>query len=232
MEPEQEYPPNADAGQNDPSGAFSGPEMKTEPSIEEPLTEKKKKKKDGLGSSRGIETMFRTSYRVHMDLSSIADTKANIMISINGLIISILIASLSSKIDTHPYLLIPTTIMLLGCLVSIVIAILSARPRVNSQFISLDDVRNNRANILFFGHFANMNEAEFEQGMTELMKTPTALYQNMIRDIYGLGLVLSTKFKLLRMAYTSFMAALSLGILAFIWVYIKVVMDQGGSLLQ
>ena len=122
--------------------------------------------------------------------------------------------------------------MLLGCLVSIVIAILSARPRVNSQFISLDDVRNNRANILFFGHFANMNEAEFEQGMTELMKTPTALYQNMIRDIYGLGLVLSTKFKLLRMAYTSFMAALSLGILAFIWVYIKVVMDQGGSLLQ
>ena len=226
MESEQEYIPNADSGQNDPE---TSPTQKIEGAIK---SGGKKKKKEGLGSSRGIETMFRTSYRVHMDLSSIADTKANIMISINGLIISILIASLSSKIDTHAYLLIPTSIMLLGCLTSTVIAVISARPRVNSQYISLDDVRKNKANLLFFGHFSKMELTDFEEGMTELLKNPTILYQNMIRDIYGLGLVLNTKFRLLRMAYTSFMIALTLGILAYITVYAWVVLSQEITLIN
>lgn len=185
--------------------------------------QEKKKKKSEIGSRRGVETMFRTSYRVHMELSSIADNKANIMISINGLIISILIASLSSKIDTHTYLLFPTAVMLLGCLFSVVVAVLSARPRVSSTLISLDDVRNNRLNILFFGNFAHMKEEDFEIGMTELMQNPNALYHNMIRDIYGLGTVLEKKFRLLRLSYNAFMVALTLGILSFIGVYAWVV---------
>jgi hypothetical protein len=226
MESEPEYIPNADSGQNDPE---TSPTQKIAGATK---SGGKKKKKEGLGSSRGIETMFRTSYRVHMDLSSIADTKANIMISINGLIISILIASLSSKIDTHAYLLIPTSIMLLGCLTSTVIAVISARPRVNSQYISLDDVRKNKANLLFFGHFSKMELTDFEEGMTELLKNSTILYQNMIRDIYGLGLVLNTKFRLLRMAYTSFMIALTLGILAYITVYAWVVLSQEITLIN
>ena len=63
---------------------------------------KKGKAAGGLGSSRGVETMFRTSYRTHVDLSHLADNKANIMISINGIIISILLASISPKIDANP----------------------------------------------------------------------------------------------------------------------------------
>ena len=59
-------------------------------------TKKGKKDKGGsLGTSRGIETLFKTQYRVNMDLSALADTKSNIMISINGIIISIILASIS-----------------------------------------------------------------------------------------------------------------------------------------
>lgn len=188
-----------------------------------PPKKKKRKSGDRLGSTRGIETMFRTSYRVHMELSSLADTKANIMISINGLIISIIIASISPKIDTNPWLLIPTTVILLGCLVSIIYAVISARPRVSSNLLNLDDVRSNRANILFFGHFSKLSEDDFVTGMTELMSNSTALYQNMIRDIYGLGKVLTRKFELLRISYTIFMIGLVLGITAFIIVYVWVV---------
>ena len=50
-----------------------------------------------LGTKRGIETLFRSSYRVNMDLSALADAKANIMISINGLIVSIMIASIAAS---------------------------------------------------------------------------------------------------------------------------------------
>lgn len=193
------------------------PEMADQPEKLPAKTDNAKKgKKDKLGSSRGIETMFRTSYRVNMDLSSLADTKANIMISINGLMLSVLLGAISSKIDANPWLLEPTIILLLGCLISLVFAVLSARPRVESTPVSLEDVRQNLANILFFGNFSNMERQDFMTGMKDLMMNTDTLYQNMILDIYGLGLVLRKKYKLLRISYTIFMIGLIIGVTAFI----------------
>lgn len=189
---------------------------------------KNKGKKGELGSSRGIETMFRTSYRTNMDLSSLADAKANIMISINGIIISIIIASISPKIDANPWLLIPTAVLLLSCLASIVLAVLSARPRVPQNIINLDDVRSGKANVLFFGNFVSMPEADYVIAMKELLVNTDRLYVNMIRDIYGLGTVLEKKFKLLRQSYNAFMTGLVLGVLLFVGVYTWVVLSQNG----
>src|SRR5690554_5830742 len=187
--------------------------------------EKKAKKQGDLGTSRGIETMFRTSYRVHMDLSALADTKANIMITINGLILPILLGAISPKIDSNPWLLIPTTVLMVGCLISMVFAIRSATPRVSEDPVTLEQVRRNTANILFFGHFANMSREDFETGMTELMMDNDRLYRNMIRDLYGLGIVLTAKFKLLRTSYTVFMFSIVIGVLLFIGTYFLVAMD-------
>ncbi|MEM1043075.1 MAG: Pycsar system effector family protein [Bacteroidota bacterium] len=186
-------------------------------------------KKDTLGTSRGVETMFRTSYRVHMDLSSLADTKANIMISINGLILPILLGAISPKIDSNPWLLVPTSVLMIGCLISMVFAIRSARPRVNSNVVTLDQVRNESVNILFFGHYANMTRDDFEQGMTELMQDNDRLYRNMIRDLYGLGSVLTTKFRLLRTSYTVFMFSIVIGVLLFIGTYFLIATDVIGQ---
>ncbi|MEO1023749.1 MAG: Pycsar system effector family protein, partial [Bacteroidota bacterium] len=107
---------------------------------------KKEKTRKKGSRKRGISDMYRTSYRTHVDLSSIADNKSNIMISINGIIISIIIASISPKIDSNPWLLIPTSVLLMTCLLSLVYAVLAARPRVTNEKVTLDDVRNNRAN--------------------------------------------------------------------------------------
>lgn len=181
---------------------------------------RKKDKKDKLGSKRGVETMFRTSYRTHMDLSSLADAKANIMISINGLIISIIIASVAPKIDANPGLLLPTSILLLSCLVSVVYAVRAARPRINDDAISLDDVRGGRANLLFFGHFVHLPRDDYEEGMQELILDQDRMYRNMIRDIYGLGSVLERKFQLLRVSYTAFMVGIIVSVLSFVVYFI------------
>ena len=186
---------------------------------DEPTPKKKKSKLKGdLGTSRGIETMFRTSYRTHLTLSGIADNKANIMISINGIIISILIASVSPRIGEIPALILPTAIFLVTCVVSMIYAILAARPRVTSLHVSLEDVRENRANLLFFGNFVNMPEDDFVVGMHELMGNTDQLYTNMIRDIYSLGGVLNKKYRLIRTSYTVFMLGLSVGVAIFLLV--------------
>ncbi|MBO6523067.1 MAG: hypothetical protein JJ971_04515 [Balneolaceae bacterium] len=171
---------------------------------------------------RGISDMFRTSYRTHMDLSGIADNKSNIMISINGIIISIIIASISPKIDSNPWLLIPTAVLLLTCLGSMVFAVLSARPRVSKETVTLEDVRANRANILFFGNFYTMEREDYVEGIEELMQDSERLYDNMARDLHGLGTVLAKKYKLLRASYTIFMIGLIFSVLSFMIVFMQI----------
>jgi hypothetical protein len=173
-----------------------------------------------VGTARGIETMFRSAYRVQMDLTGLADNKANMMISINGIIISIIIAAVAPKLDSNPWLLVPTTIFLLGTLVSIVYAIVAARPRVNTEPITLQDLEHSEGNILFFGDFSNLSEDDFIDGMLDLLNDRTVLYETMIRNLYGLGSVLRKKFALLQVAYTAFMLALVLGVLSFIGVFL------------
>ncbi len=182
--------------------------------------------KKALGTNRGIETMFRSAYRTQLALTGLADNKANMMISINGIIISIIIASVAPKLDANPWLLIPTTLFLLGTLIAIIFAILAARPRVSSTLIDLEDLRHSKGNILFFGNFCKLEENEFLEGMTSLMQDKTVLYESMIRDIYGLGSVLHKKFALLQVAYTTFMIALILGVTSFIAVFIWILQES------
>lgn len=173
-------------------------------------------------SSRGIQTMFRSTYRNHINLSSIADSKANIMISVNAILMSIIISFVSSRLAASPWLLAPSGVLLITSLAATVFAILSARPKVTSKVFTIEDVRRDRANILFFGNFVNMSLDDFTIGVNELMGDENMLYNNMIADIHSLGQVLSQKYRLLWLSYTVFMAGLSLSVLLFIFLFIFV----------
>jgi len=183
--------------------------------------------KKGPGTNRGIETMFRSAYRVQMELTSLADNKANMMISINGIIISIIIAAVAPKLDSNPWLLLPTAVMLVGTMISIIYAILAARPRVLRSAITLEDLEHSQGNILFFGNFANLEKEQFTEGMLELMQDKQVLYETMIHNIHDIGMVLNRKFGLLKLAYTSFMVALILGVLSFMGVFIWILQRAG-----
>jgi len=163
--------------------------------------------------------MFRTSYRTHIELSAIADNKSNIMISINGIIISIILASISPKIDSNPWLLVPTSILLISCMIALVYSVLAARPRVSKEEVTLEDVRANRSNILFFGNFFKLSREDYVTGMEELMVDSERLYDTMARDLHGLGSVLSEKYRLIRIAYNVFMIGLVLSVSSYIVVY-------------
>ena len=168
-----------------------------------------------LNLGRGVETMYRTTYRTHVNLSSIADNKANIMLSINAIIISITVSTLVPSFTDNPKLVIPTILLLGVCLVAVVFATLSTRPKVTEGKFTKEDIKNKRSNLLFFGNFYNMELDDFHWGMTEMIKDSDFLYSSMTRDLYFLGVVLAKKYKYLRICYGIFMYGLIIAVLAF-----------------
>ncbi len=166
--------------------------------------------------TRGIETMFRITSKNHLTLSGMADNKANIMISINSIILSILMTVLTRKFDDYPNLILPALILTLTSLMTIVFAVLATRPNVSSGKFTSDDILNKRTNLLFFGNFHSMALGDYEWGMKELMKDKDYLYSSLIRDIYFLGIVLGKKYRLLRISYTIFMYGFVLAIVSFL----------------
>lgn len=165
---------------------------------------------------RGIETMFRTTSKNHLDLSSMADNKANIMISVNTILISVVVTVLIRKLDEYPSLIIPTLLLIFVCLVTIVLSILATRPNVSSGTFASEDVTDKKVNLLFFGNFHGMDLKRYEWAMKEMMQDSEYLYSSLIRDIYFLGKVLGKKYRLLRAAYTTFMIGFVASILAFV----------------
>ncbi|WP_298530790.1 Pycsar system effector family protein [uncultured Algibacter sp.] len=166
---------------------------------------------------RGIETMFRVTLKNHMELSNIADTKANILLSVNAIIISMVLSNLVSKLDnaSNAYLIIPTVIFVLFTVVSMILSILATRPNITSGKFTKDDVANKKVNLLFFGNFHKMSLNDFEWAMSEMMQDRDYLYSSMKKDLYFLGLVLDRKYKILRITYSVFMVGIIISVLAF-----------------
>ncbi len=181
---------------------------------------KKIKKKQGpeedFKPGRGVETMYRATYRTHVNLSSIADNKANIMLSVNAIILSISAANLFPKLDNNPHLTIPTIILVAICLGSLFYAIQATRPKVTEGNSSLEDIKARRSNLLFFGNFYNMKLEDFHFGMMEMIRDEEFLYSSMTRDLYYLGVVLAQKYTYLRICYNVFLYGIIISVIAFI----------------
>lgn len=166
---------------------------------------------------RGIETMFRVTLKNHITLSDIADTKANILLSVNAIIVSLVLSNLVSKLDnpSNDYLIWPTVIFVLFTVASMILSVLATRPNVTSGKFTKEDVKNKKVNLLFFGNFHKMKLDEFEWAMGEMMKDRDYLYSSMKKDLYFLGLVLNRKYNILRLTYTVFMIGIVISVIAF-----------------
>ncbi len=167
---------------------------------------------------RGIQTLYRVTLKNHLKLSDIADTKANILLSINAIILSIVLSNLFPKLDkpTNYYLIFPTLLFLLTAIMSIIFSVLATRPKVTSGNFTKEDVKNRKVNLLFFGNFHKIPLNDFKEGMKDMMNDRDYLYESLMKDLYYLGIVLDKKYKILRYAYTIFMFGIILSVIAFI----------------
>ncbi|MBN8681732.1 MAG: hypothetical protein J0L99_03745 [Chitinophagales bacterium] len=170
---------------------------------------------------RGVETMYRTTYRTHTNLSAMADSKANLMLSVNAIVISILASNLlprlQEKFDWG--LAIATICLTITCLLSMIYATLATRPKITEGKVTREAIRQRKANLLFFGNFYNMPLDDFQWGINEMLKDSDFLYNTMSRDLYFLGIVLAKKYRYLSLCYNIFMYGLIVSVIAFIFAF-------------
>ncbi len=166
--------------------------------------------------SRGIETMFRISSANHQRLSDMADNKANIIITVNSIILSAILSFLIRKLDSEEYLAYPTYIILLVSLTAMIFAILSTRPAITKGSFSQQEVDEKKANLLFFGNFHKESLEKYSASMQVAMNDKQYLYDMLIKDLHSQGVVLGKKYRLLRISYNIFMYGLVVAVLAFL----------------
>ena len=203
----------------------------------------RRRKSDKSGSSKGIETMFRSAYRSQLDLIALAATKANIMISLNGFIVSVLMVSGAFIYATVPVFLPPAIVFLITSAISIYYALWAASPasaphyacffRWTRDFITgkaaFSEIRkcaqihpqefiDGESNILVFEDFAKLPKEEYLERMRELISNHGQVYEAMSDQLYWLGIMADKKFKMLRSSYAVFRWGIILSILMFLIV--------------
>ncbi|WP_242917826.1 Pycsar system effector family protein [Pontibacter liquoris] len=197
--------------------------MEANATLEELLEENKKLRKalqkaKEKKSAKGVETMFRTTMGSHLQLSSIADSKANLMISINAIIASIMISSFVRNFASVPHLLFPSILLTGVCMLTTSFAVLATRPHIAPSREAAG-----KRDLLFFGDYITLSRDAYQQSMKEMMQDPDKLYTTMIDNIYLQGKVLARKYRLLKLSYTVFVIGLGLVFVSYVlaWAFFR-----------
>ncbi|AEE20912.1 putative metal-dependent HD superfamily phosphohydrolase [Dokdonia sp. Hel_I_63] len=185
---------------------------------------KKARKKEKLkvqlkdaSPEKGIQSMYRIALRNHIKLSDIADTKANILLSVNAIVISLALANLIPKLESpsNAHLIYPTAVFVLFAMISMIMSIIATRPNVTRGEFDREDVKLKKVNLLFFGNFHKMKLEDYEWAIGEMLQDKDYIYSALTKDLYFLGVVLDRKYKLLRITYNIFMVGIIISVLTF-----------------
>lgn len=156
--------------------------------------------------SRGIDTLLRNAYRSQLDMLALAATKANIMISLNGLLMSMLVISSTQLVSIDGVFVIPVAVFLVTCAAAITFAVFAARPNISQSKYGYNDFMRDDARLMVFEEFSDLRESEYLDAMTELLKDPARTYRSMLSHIHDLGVTADKKYQHLYYSYTVFMA--------------------------
>lgn len=149
-----------------------------------------------------LDHMMKQTRNHHVQLSYLADTKANMLLTISSVVITLSV----------PHIMTPGlrqgALVLIGfCLLTIILSTYAVMPKlpINIKTKSGVDAKSSHFNLLFFGDFVKMPFEEFESAMEDTLNSPSKVYESMTREIYTLGVFLAgKKYRFIRLAYASF----------------------------
>jgi len=148
-------------------------EIEIKESVINKVSKKKRKKKKTTASSKSVETMFRNAYRAQLDMIALAATKANIMISLNGVIVSILMVTGGFIYTNQPAFLLPAILFLLTSAISIYFALSAASPSPAPAhtriFCCFRDMLKRKASIRDLKDYVQIPEKRFNKKTSNIL---------------------------------------------------------------
>ena len=185
-------------------------------SEKEKLIEKKKKKKlSNLGS-----TFFKNALRSNLDLTALADTKAGILISINGFILTVSVTA--AGLVVHNSLMTYTFIaIILTSLGSIILAVLAVKPRRKNHLVNKKHLEEYNS-LLYYQDMADHTPQEYLSEMKKVLFSSKKSTQEMTIHLHILGAEIKKKYFWLSQAYTFFSLGLVISALLMIYALLYV----------
>ena len=177
-------------------------------------------------SNKETEDLFKIAFRNYNQLISVADSKASLLINVNSIIISVMIAFVLGRIEKVSFLLWPVTLLLSVCILTILLSILASRPQHNDF---LEDKSSGSYQRFFFGSF-DMVDTEFlhvkwEEYLAHLIalfgNSRENVYLELYKESFNVRRVLSKKFNFLTAAYWVFLIGLFMSVIAFVLAIYK-----------
>ncbi|MGH8090917.1 MAG: Pycsar system effector family protein [Rudaea sp.] len=148
------------------------------------------------------DNLLRTAQQHHVQLSSMADTKANIIITMSSIVLTVILSRLGDPV-------IGVAALILGTftLVALLLAILAVLPKFRPPHLKSDGSLPPDFNLLFFGHFGVLTRERYLQEMAHALARDGSPYATWAADIYSLGVYLAHhKYRYLRWSYLFFLA--------------------------
>jgi hypothetical protein len=150
--------------------------------------------------------LVRTAQQSHLQLSAMADQKASILMGATFVIFTITVGQARAGHAPLPLLILGT-----AAFFAAVCAVLTIIPATGARRTE------GEGNILFFGTFTQLDEAEFISRVLSKLHRDEELYRTMLHDLYQNGVVLQRKkYRLLGYAYRIFLAGLTVSFATFL----------------
>ena len=177
-------------------------------------TQKRKKR----NSSTLVNTFFRNALRSNLDLTALAETKAGILISINGFILTVTVtaASFTAHNDLMTYAFICIILTSLG---SIILSVLSVRPRSKEQLVAKEHLEG-YSSLLYYQDIASHSPDEYQEEVKETLKSIKKSRKELANHLHILGSEIKQKYHWLKFAYTFFSLGLILSAALIIYALV------------
>jgi len=147
------------------------------------------------------DNILRTAQQHHVQLSAMADTKANIIITVSSIVLTLSLGRLA-----EPDLRVAVLILIGFTLVALLLAILAVLPKYRPLRLHSEELPP-FFNLFFFGHFSELSRERFLAEVARTLQPDGSIYEAQAKDLYSLGLYLARhKYRYLRLSYLFFLA--------------------------
>lgn len=163
----------------------------------------------------GINGYFRVLSNNLNTQNNLADNKANIIISISTVLLTIIISSLAKNGGYQEKFHLPILFLMATSLIATIFAILVTRPTIRKIDITQEYLDKKGTTLFFFGNFSSLSREDFEDTMLTIVKDDEYLYRSIFADFYGQGKVLDRKYRYLSYAYNTFLYGMIISVILF-----------------